>query len=677
MQWFDNLKISRKLALAFAGTAGVASLGLIAALVTLNYVSVGYDGILNHEATNRARAREVQGAFKQEVQEWKDLLLRGAAPADFTKYEGQFRQRQAEVRLRADTLSGQNTDTASLALLTRFATAHDELARAYDVGIVAFRADTAKAPFPIDRMLRGKDRPVSAILDTLVDRSTQLSERAIASQHATSSKTITIGVAVAILVALTSLFICVVLTRRLSGSIRRIAERVESLGNESVAGLASIADGMARGNFAEVAVPVTAALAASGTDELGDLARSVNAIIGQTMESVTKVRNAQSAVRDVLGEVQRLVSSAEAGALGERGDAARCDGEYAKLVRSINHLLDSVVTPIREASDILASVASRDLRRRMRDDLKGEFAQLATSLNETMAQLNQVLSDTAVAADQVSFGAEQINDASQNLARGAAGQASALEETAASLTEITSMVAQTTEHVASVQRLADTARTSTIRGAEAMDAVTKSVTDVAAASQSTARIVKTIDEIAFQTNLLALNAAVEAARAGDAGKGFAVVADEVRSLALRSAEAAKQTATLIAEALSKAKESASTTEGARALIAAIRDQVSQITQVVTQVAAASQEQRRGITEIGESMNRLNAMTQTTAATSEEAAASSEELSAQADELRALASAFQLADAQHARQLHRPGDSRASTPHAKSSRPARRLASLVG
>ena len=180
--------------------------------------------------------------------------------------------------------------------------------------------------------------------------------------------------------------------------------------------------------------------------------------------------------------------------------------------------------------------------------------------------------------------------------------------------------------------MASETRTALERSREAMNRMGQAIGRIKGSSDQTARIVKTIDEIAFQTNLLALNAAVEAARAGESGKGFAVVAEEVRNLAQRSAEAAKSTAALIEESQLNASSGVRVSEEVEAILTQIFKSMESLTQLIHQVSSASEEQNRGIEQIGKSMNQIDRLTQNNAATSVESSSASGELSAQAGEL---------------------------------------------
>ncbi|MFP4503002.1 MAG: methyl-accepting chemotaxis protein [Candidatus Hydrogenedentota bacterium] len=249
--------------------------------------------------------------------------------------------------------------------------------------------------------------------------------------------------------------------------------------------------------------------------------------------------------------------------------------------------------------------------------------------------LRRIASTLGAGADQTAAAAGQVAQSSQSMAEGASEQASSLEETSASLEEMTSMTKQNAENANQATNLMAEAKEVVDGMARATEEMSTAIGEIKASSDETAKIVKTIDEIAFQTNLLALNAAVEAARAGDAGKGFAVVAEEVRNLAQRSAEAAKNTAEMIEGSVKNADNGVQVTERVAESLRQTVATSEKVAQLVAEIAAASNEQAQGIEQINTAVAQVDQVTQSNASNSEESASASEELNAQAEEMQRI------------------------------------------
>lgn len=236
-------------------------------------------------------------------------------------------------------------------------------------------------------------------------------------------------------------------------------------------------------------------------------------------------------------------------------------------------------------------------------------------------------------ADQVSSASSQVSAASQSLAEGASESASSLEETSSSLEEIASMTKQNADNANQANSLMKEANQVVNKANESMTALTQSMQEISKASEETSKIIKTIDEIAFQTNLLALNAAVEAARAGEAGAGFAVVASEVRNLAMRAAEAAKNTATLIEGTVKRIKDGSELVNKTNNAFSEVSKSTSKVGELVGEIAAASNEQAQGIEQVNKAVTEMDKVTQQNAANAEQSASASQEMNTQAEQLK--------------------------------------------
>lgn len=243
--------------------------------------------------------------------------------------------------------------------------------------------------------------------------------------------------------------------------------------------------------------------------------------------------------------------------------------------------------------------------------------------------IRKIIDVLAMNANHLKDSSHQIADASHSLASGASEQASSLEETSASMEEMASMTKRNAENAGNASDMAREANKFADDGVQSMEKMSSAIEKIKNSADQTAKIVKAIDEIAFQTNLLALNAAVEAARAGEAGKGFAVVAEEVRRLAQRSAEAAKNTSTLIEESLQNASAGVAVNSEVASNLTKIREIAFKVNEIVQEISAASKEQDQGIEHITIALSQMDKVTQMNAASSEESSSSAEELASQA------------------------------------------------
>jgi len=246
--------------------------------------------------------------------------------------------------------------------------------------------------------------------------------------------------------------------------------------------------------------------------------------------------------------------------------------------------------------------------------------------------VNVMISSLREGSEQITSAAGEISTSSQTLASGATEQASSLEETSAALEEMASQTRQNADNASQVNSLASTTRADAENGNKTMVEMITAMGAINKSSEEISKIIKVIEEIAFQTNLLALNAAVEAARAGEHGKGFAVVAEEVRNLAQRSATAAKDTAALIEDAVKKAQDGGEMADRAGEVLKGIVQNIIRVTELVAQIASASNEQAQGVDQVNNAVTQMDQVTQSNAANAEESAAAAEQLNAQAESL---------------------------------------------
>ncbi|MFL9925905.1 methyl-accepting chemotaxis protein [Herbaspirillum lusitanum] len=306
-----------------------------------------------------------------------------------------------------------------------------------------------------------------------------------------------------------------------------------------------------------------------------------------------------------------------------------------QLYRTISRSLSKIQTTFEQVSQTL------DLSKPIPVERMDEIGRTATAFNKLLARIVDVVSTARVSTDSVSVAARQIAAGNADLSSRTEQQAAALEESASSLEQLTSAVKQNTENARQANQLALSASDIASQGGDVVRQVVTTMSSINESSRKIVDIIAVIDGIAFQTNILALNAAVEAARAGEQGRGFAVVASEVRNLAQRSAAAAKEIKGLIDDSVEKVGTGSKLVEQAGTTMSDIVDSVQRVTQIVGEIAAASEEQSGGISQVNQAVSQMDETTQQNAALVEEAAAAAAALQQQAETLAQVVSVFKL------------------------------------
>lgn len=354
--------------------------------------------------------------------------------------------------------------------------------------------------------------------------------------------------------------------------------------------------------------------------------------LAEVNKEVDNVKKHLDEIHDIAGEADKMMVENQAQVLGPVAEGFRKSNKYLDDLVKLNVGLanesyteavsGAKITQITMVVSVILAVIIA----------LGLGVWLANSISRPIMGIVEELGE---GSRQVTDASGQISSASQSLAEGSTEQASSLEETSAALEEITSMSKQNADNANHANSLARDTRQDAEKGSTAMSEMMVAMQAINNSSQEISKIIKVIEEIAFQTNLLALNAAVEAARAGEHGKGFAVVAEEVRNLAQRAGAAAKDTAALIEDAVKKAASGGEIANRAGKTLSDIVANVKKVTDLVAEIAAASDEQSKGVSQVSVAVTQMDKVTQQNASNAEETAAASEELSAQADALNGV------------------------------------------
>ncbi|EHB6553098.1 methyl-accepting chemotaxis protein [Salmonella enterica subsp. enterica serovar Typhimurium] len=301
----------------------------------------------------------------------------------------------------------------------------------------------------------------------------------------------------------------------------------------------------------------------------------------------------------------------------------------------------SLIAPMNRLIESIRHIASGDLVKRIDVEGSNEMGQLAENLRHMQSELMRTVGDVRNGANAIYSGASEIAMGNNDLSSRTEQQAASLEETAASMEQLTATVKQNAENARQASHLALSASETAQKGGKVVDNVVQTMRDIASSSQKIADIISVIDGIAFQTNILALNAAVEAARAGEQGRGFAVVAGEVRNLAQRSAQAAREIKSLIEDSVSRVDVGSTLVESAGETMDEIVNAVTRVTDIMGEIASASDEQSRGIDQVGLAVAEMDRVTQQNASLVEESAAAAAALEEQASRLTQAVAVFRI------------------------------------
>jgi methyl-accepting chemotaxis protein len=661
---FKNMKISTKL---------LGGFGCVA-LITLAF-SIFVVGQMREFATDLG----ISDSLRKETLAAKDLQLDSSqlwqylTDASLTREQSiiakEATESLAEAHKNVDELiklnQGSDEETAAL---KEVKVQLDDMFKVGKAMFAAYGSSREDGKLAMDSFDKSCDAAITAVDKVVVDTNKALDASAAEMQQMVQSATRTTIIA-CIVSLLLAVALGLILTRMITRPLNTVVKVVDQVAVGDLTAQIEVTSNDETGKLLASMKQMIGSMneLASGAESVarGDLSVDIQSrgdkdVLAHSFQSVV------STVKNITSEATAMANAAKEGQLEKRADPDKFQGEYKELMVTVNGMMDAVANPINESVSVLGRVANRDLTARMDGSYQGQFAQMQSQLNQAVQNLEEALGQVANASDQVAAASEEIASGSQALAEGSSEQASSLQEVSSSLTEVAGMTKQNAANAQEAQGISETARASTNKGMDSMTRLSGAIEKIKASSDATAKIVKTIDEIAFQTNLLALNAAVEAARAGDAGKGFAVVAEEVRNLAMRSAEAARNTAALIEEAVQNAEGGVAINSEVSTNLEEILSQVNKVRDVMAEIAAASGQQSEGITQITVAIDQMNQVTQQVAANAEESAGAAQELSGQSEELRSMVMGFKLGT------VNTGGSRQAKKPVKRTGSPAREL-----
>ena len=340
-------------------------------------------------------------------------------------------------------------------------------------------------------------------------------------------------------------------------------------------------------------------------------------------------------------EINAVIHAASQGNFQPRINLKNKTGFFKTLSENVNDIIDLDQNIIEDTMQIFSALAKGDLTQIIEKKYVGSFEKLKNDVNTTVTTLTEIITTIKQTAWAVNNAAEEMSQGNASLNQRTEQQAASLEETAASMEQMTGTVQQNADNARQATQLASSARDHAEKGGDVVGAAIRAMNEISHSSRKITEIIKVIDDLAFQTNLLALNAAVEAARAGEQGRGFAVVATEVRNLAQRSAAAAKEIKLLIEDSVTKVGEGTKLANKSGETLKEIVIAVKKVSDIIAEIASASQEQSSGIHQVNKAVGQMDEMTQQNASLVEDAALASESMREQAQNLQEQVAFFKL------------------------------------
>lgn len=692
MKWFSNLKTSKKLISSFMLVALIWGAMGAYAIYDLNLIHK-YDTQLYENVTVPiSEMGEISTEFQRLRADARDMIIAQSSEDIEAKIKS-IEARRVNIDKMSDSFEKRIISDEIKAQFDIFIVAKNDFKPQLDKVLVLAK-DNKDVEIMALINVNGEVGKASIAEQNAIEKlvSMEINAGKVASDfNAKTAKTaITLLTGIIIIVIIISLVIGIYISRLITNPIKRVLFMIEEMDKGHLTERLNINTNDEIGEMART------------MDSFAD--RLQNVIVG-TMNKISKgdvsmeidikdekdelspaLKKMVENINALVTDINILSKAATNGKLDKRADATKHSGDFRTIIEGVNELIQAMVNPIEEVTSVMSEIAKGNLEVSVRDDYKGEFGVLANavniteerlksivgeisgiigeisqgnlvienikeydgnfksisvSLNTIIDSLNTVLSEINVVSEQVFVGASQVADASQALSQGTTEQASAIEELTSSITEVAAQTKENAFNANQAKNLTIKVKENAEEGSIHMSEMLKSMGEINESSANISKIIKVIDDIAFQTNILALNAAVEAARAGQHGKGFAVVAEEVRNLAARSANAAKETTDLIEGSIKKAEKGTDIANNTAKALYEIVDGVTKATILVAEIAASSNEQATGISQINLGLEQVSQVVQTNSATSEESAAASEELSSQAELLKEMVGDFKL------------------------------------
>lgn len=673
------------------------ALSVLAALFGLASAWQGLDGRLPDAVVQERELRAVEMDFRMQVQEWKNVLLRGDRDDLRERHFDAFSRREQAVQERIAAMLAQRQAAGLAEQLSTFATEHQAMGDQYRVALAEFLVSGAD-PRRGDALVSGMDRPPTQRLLAASELASQAATEALAqSSREARGRLVRSAAAVVVAALATALLVAWLLGKLVIGPLKRAVREAEQLArgelpqNRQTANggeigqleraVGALSDSLRRfaGAQHELSIQQASGEQSARLDEtafrgcFAQMAGGTNALIAQNIElqgrllsvmasyaegdleaqldelpgDQRRINEATDGIRDKLrwlqSEIGRLADAAAAGEFGVRGDAARMPSGFRQMIEQLNRLMERAEFGLGEIECGMAALAQGDLGYRVDTKLPGQFGRLASRCNDTADQLGRMAGTIRSCASGISEDIHSVDAGSADLAGRSARQSRLAAAAARSIEELRQLVDGNAAHAGRARQISANATLEAAEGERAMLAMTRSMSEIEASTRSISDIVGTIDSIAFQTNLLALNAAVEAARAGEAGRGFAVVAAEVRNLAQRTLQASAEIRAQVQATRGRVDSGVRDLDATEKTVKDLLGTLAGMAGLLDSIASGSEQQAGAVATVQDSLQGLESGTQHAAEIAHSFAQSTSDLRQRSEALHVAIALLKLDD----------------------------------